>query len=373
MPKRNAFRLKLGVTALLSIALALILAACTRVITHEPGAPRYDSVSEQNATYRSVLAPPERPAYAGSYYASASFAGSPNPTGESRASGNLDVNAPEGYSGYYGAAFFFPAGTFSGSSPAQRGAIDILRWQSVSGDFGGIRIAPDHLGRLIRGNSAAPGPPENVTSSSFGFEEGCWNWVVVHQKLSRTAGQAINEVTLNGRKVASSTNANNYSGQGAEQARFGLPSIDQGAQTVPLEFYVDNAYVGASNDAPPGPRSNSCAGDRTPPKFAGLKSATTCIPGPIGGGRTTSYHLSWDRATDDVTLSSEIVYDVYQATTPGGEDFSVPTYRTPPGATSFDTPQLPTDETFYFVVRARDQAGNRDSNTVERQGVNLCD
>jgi hypothetical protein len=112
--------------------------------------------------------------------------------------------------------------------------------------------------------------------------------------------------------------------------------------------------------------------DNIPPKFAGLNSATTCIPGPIGGGRTTSYHLSWDPATDNVTPSRQITYDVYQATTPGGEDFSAPTYTTPAGATSFDTPPLPTDKTFYFVVRARDRAGNRDLNTVERQGQNLC-
>lgn len=114
-------------------------------------------------------------------------------------------------------------------------------------------------------------------------------------------------------------------------------------------------------------------GDRNPPTFTGLESATTCIPGPIGPGRTGSYHLSWDPATDDVTPSNEIVYDIYQATTSGGQNFSMPTYITSPGATSFDTPQLPAEDTFYFVVRARDQAGNEDSNTVERQGQNLCD
>ena len=112
--------------------------------------------------------------------------------------------------------------------------------------------------------------------------------------------------------------------------------------------------------------------DTIPPKFAGLKSATTCVPGPVGGGRTTSYHLNWDPATDNRTLSSQIVYDVYQATAPGGEKYSAPTYTTGPGVTSFDTPPLPTDQVFYFVVRARDRAGNRDSNTVERQGQNLC-
>ena len=114
------------------------------------------------------------------------------------------------------------------------------------------------------------------------------------------------------------------------------------------------------------------AKDTSPPTFAGLKSATTCIPGPVGGGRTSSYHLSWDPATDNRTPSRQIVYDVYQATAPGGEDFSVPTYTTRPGASAFDTPQLSTEQTFYFVVRVRDKAGNSDSNKVERQGVNLC-
>ena len=112
--------------------------------------------------------------------------------------------------------------------------------------------------------------------------------------------------------------------------------------------------------------------DSIPPTFAGLKSAITCIPGPIGGGRTTSYNLSWDSATDNVTPSRKIVYDVYQVDAPGAEDFSTPTYTTSPGATSFTTPSLPTDKYFYFVVRARDEAGNSDSNMVERQGQNLC-
>jgi hypothetical protein len=112
--------------------------------------------------------------------------------------------------------------------------------------------------------------------------------------------------------------------------------------------------------------------DNVPPTFAGLKSATTCIPGPIGGGRTTSYSLSWDPATDNISRANKIVYDVYQADKAGGEDFSTPTYTTAAGATSFATPPLPADQYFYFVVRARDQAGNSDSNTVERQGQNLC-
>jgi hypothetical protein len=112
--------------------------------------------------------------------------------------------------------------------------------------------------------------------------------------------------------------------------------------------------------------------DQVPPTFAGLKSATTCIPGPIREGTTSSYHLTWEAATDNVTPSKKIVYNVYQATAAGGENFAQATYTTAAGVTSFDTPQLATGKTYYFVVRARDQAGNEDSNKIEREGQNLC-
>src|SRR5438552_17695324 len=112
--------------------------------------------------------------------------------------------------------------------------------------------------------------------------------------------------------------------------------------------------------------------DRTPPTFAGLQSATTCIPGPIGDDRRSSYHLAWAAAKDNVTPRARLVYDVYQAIAPGAESFTAPAYTTAKGATAFATPLLPSTKTFYFVVRARDAAGNRDRNRVERRGVNPC-
>ena len=98
--------------------------------------------------------------------------------------------------------------------------------------------------------------------------------------------------------------------------------------------------------------------------FAGLTSATTCVPGPIGGDRTTSYHLRWTAASG----APHAVYRVYQATTPGAENYAKPTYVTKPGATTFTTPPLPTTQAYYFVVRA----GLWDHNRRERQGMNLC-
>jgi hypothetical protein len=113
-------------------------------------------------------------------------------------------------------------------------------------------------------------------------------------------------------------------------------------------------------------------GDTRPPVFTGLGSAFACTPGPQRPGETTPFTLSWNSATDDVTPSSQIVYDVYVSTMAGAENFSKPTWTTPPGVTTFKTPGLPSHGTFFFVVRARDQAGNEDQNRVERRGVDPC-
>jgi hypothetical protein len=120
----------------------------------------------------------------------------------------------------------------------------------------------------------------------------------------------------------------------------------------------------------------SAAGrDRTRPAFAGLTAATTCIPGPVGdGGRMSSFRLVWPAAKDNVTPSSRIAYDIYLTTTTGAENFSRATYTTRRGVTQFVTPPLLSNgiDTYYFVVRARDVAGNRDRNRRERPGRNLC-
>jgi len=120
----------------------------------------------------------------------------------------------------------------------------------------------------------------------------------------------------------------------------------------------------------PGPAPPSPAPDRSPPAFDGLTDAISCSPGP--GAQPLSYTLSWSGATDDVTPSTGIVYDIFTATVPGAEDFAAPAYTSAAGATSYTTPALASSSPHYFVVRARDQAGNRDANTVERAGRDPC-
>jgi hypothetical protein len=82
---------------------------------------------------------------------------------------------------------------------------------------------------------------------------------------------------------------------------------------------------------------------------------------------TVSFEVGWWPAIDDNTDPDNIVYDVFQATEPGGEDFSHPTYTSEPGALTVVTPPLPAGD-YYYVVRARDTDGHADTNTVELSG-----
>jgi hypothetical protein len=111
------------------------------------------------------------------------------------------------------------------------------------------------------------------------------------------------------------------------------------------------------------------------PTFAGLIRATTCpspTPQPEFMPRPSGYTLVWMAATDPVTPSSQIVYDIFVATTPGGENYAQPSYTTAPGATSYVTQSLARTGPLDFVVRARNAAGHEDQNTVERAGIVQC-
>jgi chitodextrinase len=141
----------------------------------------------------------------------------------------------------------------------------------------------------------------------------------------------------------------------------GATSFHVGGLTPGTRYYfVVRARDQAGNvDANTIERAATPIADKTPPLFAGAKSATaTALV-------VATIVVAWNPASDDATPASEIVYNVYAATAAGQESFASPTLTTTPGATSAAVGGLLPATTYFFVVRARDQAGNEDANTVE--------
>src|SRR3972149_6080085 len=103
--------------------------------------------------------------------------------------------------------------------------------------------------------------------------------------------------------------------------------------------------------------------DTTAPGFDGVSS--------VAAVSSTVLNLSWSAAEDNITTSSNIVYNIYMSTTPGGENLAIPSATTGAGATSYSVTGLSPDTTYYFIVRAKDEVGNIDSNSVERSGTTL--
>jgi len=99
--------------------------------------------------------------------------------------------------------------------------------------------------------------------------------------------------------------------------------------------------------------------DVVQPVFAGIATASDTAQGGI-------ISLAWASATDN---SPPITYNIYQASTSGGQSFATPTYTTQ--NTSYSVTGLNDGTAYYFVVRAADASinGNEESNVVERSAA----
>lgn len=99
--------------------------------------------------------------------------------------------------------------------------------------------------------------------------------------------------------------------------------------------------------------------DKAAPTYTGAAGVKTAVRKT----RNVSADLTWAAATDDVSAADKIVYSVYYATS-AAEVFTGAAKATFTGTTAGLITGLDREATYYFGVRAQDEAGNQEKNTT---------
>ncbi|MBI2889156.1 MAG: fibronectin type III domain-containing protein [Nitrospirae bacterium] len=149
------------------------------------------------------------------------------------------------------------------------------------------------------------------------------------------------ECTLDASAFASCTSPKNYTSLTDTLHTFQVRALD------------------AAGNADSTPALHTWQVDANAPTFAGLGSATAASASQIS--------LTWPAATDAVSASSQLVYEICQATTAGACATFTTTYTSSAGATSYGVTSLTMGTRYFFRARSRDPLGNTDQNTEEKR------
>ncbi len=97
--------------------------------------------------------------------------------------------------------------------------------------------------------------------------------------------------------------------------------------------------------------------DASAPTFGGAEYALQTLDNEV--------LIVWTNAADDWSPLDAIGYRVYRATTSGAQDFNAPLAEVLDGVTRYLDDTVTLSATYFYVVRAFDEEGNEDTNTVE--------
>lgn len=119
-----------------------------------------------------------------------------------------------------------------------------------------------------------------------------------------------------------------------------------GSYSVPITA-TDAATNSASS-------SISLTLDNTAPPAPTSLSAAAIVGGSI--------QLSWILSSPETDVAQ---YNIYRSTSSGGQNYSLATYTVAVGISSYTDTSTSNGQTYYYVVRAQDAAGNIEANTTE--------
>jgi hypothetical protein len=166
-----------------------------------------------------------------------------------------------------------------------------------------------------------------------------------------------------------------YAADASGEQDFTLPSAAAiGGTGVEVEdlspsttyYFVCRAEDFAGNsDRNTSERLTRTGDDGAPPVFGGVDALVKNVT-------ANSVELTWTAASDDKSTPDQIVYDVFQATSSGAQVFDMPPIASSePGATSIKLSNLAANQGLFWVVRARDKAGNQSQNVQEATAKTL--
>lgn len=232
-------------------------------------------------------------------------------------------------------------------------ALGLLAFSSSCGGGGGGGSVPFRINVLVPADAAANIPLDTTVEVAFSH-------VIDQATVQNGVTFFLTDINLPGSPLPGSFS---YGGRGkvmifTPSAPLGIGMIYQVDVTAGILDTAGNPLDLAENLMPvPSSFETEFVVDTTPPVFAGAVSAT-----PVGN---SNIRIAWNPATDDTDPSSAIVYNVYSAVVPGGQDLSTPDSTSPAGATTEMVGGLQTATTYYFIVRAQDTSRNEDTNLVE--------
>jgi len=193
-------------------------------------------------------------------------------------------------------------------------------------------------------SGTGPPAPTNLTATAVAGGSILLTW---------TASSPETNVALYNIYRASTSGSQDFASSLASVAAGTTTYTDTSTTDGVTYYYVVRAKDNIGNIETNTNEASATADATAPPAPSNL--AATAIAG-------NGIQLTWTASSPETDVAQ---YDIYRATTSGGQSYTSPAYTVSVGTTSYTDTTVTDGLTYYYVVRARDAAGNIETNTSE--------